>query len=113
MDPITRARELRKNMTDAERKLWYFLRNRRLAGLKFRRQVPIGPYIVDFACLEKKVVVEIDGGEHNMPDQRRYDSQRAAWLEAQGFRIFRFWNKEVLFNIESVLAVILQACQKR
>jgi len=103
MDPITRARELRKNMTDAERKLWYFLRNRRLAGLKFRRQVPIGPYIVDF----------IDGGEHNIPDQRRYDSQRAAWLEAQGFRILRFWNNEVLFNIESVLAVIFQACQKR
>lgn len=113
MDPIVRARELRKNMTDAERKLWYFLRDRRLSGLKFRRQVPIGPYIVDFACLEKKVIVEIDGGEHNFPDHRRYDSQRAAWLEAQGFRILRFWNNEVLSNIEAVLTVILQACQER
>jgi len=113
MDPIAQARKLRKNMTDAERKLWHFLRSRRLAGLKFRRQVPIGPYIVDFACLEKKVIVEIDGGEHNFPDHRRYDAQRDAYLEGQGFRVLRFWNNQVLSDIEAVLTVILQACQAR
>ena len=113
MDLIAQARNLRKNMTDAERTLWYFLRSRRLAGLKFRRQVPIGPYIVDFACLEKKVIVELDGGAHNFPDHRRYDSQRDAYLEGQGFRVLRFWNHEVLSDIEAVLTVILQACQGR
>ena len=113
MDPIAQARKLRKNMTDAERKLWHFLRNRRLAGLKFRRQVPIGPYIVDFACIEKKVIVEIDGGEHNFPDHRQYDAQRTAYLEGQGFRVLRFWNNQVLSDIEAVLTVILQACQAR
>jgi very-short-patch-repair endonuclease len=95
-----RARELRANLTDAERKLWYWIRKKRLHGLRFRRQVPIGPYIVDFACIERRLVIEVDGGQHGW--QQVQDDKRTAWLEAHGWRVIRFWNNEVLGNIEGV-----------
>lgn len=105
------ARKLRREMTEAERLLWYHLRNRRLAGFKFRRQVPIGPYIVDFLCPEKRVIVEIDGGQHNFPDERARDLERTRFLESRGYKVLRFWNNEVLWNLGGVLSVILEACQ--
>jgi very-short-patch-repair endonuclease len=100
----TRARELRKNSTEAERLLWRHLRLRQVGGYKFRRQQSLGPYIVDFVCLEKRMVIEVDGGQHS--EQVKYDTQRSAWLEAQGFSILRFWNDEVLRAIEAVKEVI-------
>ena len=84
-----RARNLRKNSTDAERHLWYHLRANRL-GCKFKRQVPMGAYIVDFVCLEKRVIVELDGGQH--AENQKYDMKRSAWLTERGFKVLRFWN---------------------
>jgi adenine-specific DNA-methyltransferase len=101
-----KARTLRKNPTDAERFLWRHLRLRQIGGYKFRRQQPLGRYIVDFVCLEKRLVVEIDGGQHS--EQAAYDHKRSVWLEAQGFRILRFWDHEVLKHIEAVKQVIGQ-----
>jgi very-short-patch-repair endonuclease len=99
-----RARKLRGDLTIAERRLWYRLRDRRLAGWKFRRQVPIGPWVVDFLCKEKSVVVEVDGGQHNASER---DRRRDAALARQGYRVLRFWNSDVLRNPEGVLTVIL------
>ena len=96
----TKARELRKNLTEAERTLWRYLRLRQFDGNKFRRQQPIGKYIVDFVCLEKKLIVEVDGGQHS--EQVVYDSERNEWLERQGFRMLRFWNNQVLKEIDAV-----------
>ncbi|MFQ5880059.1 MAG: endonuclease domain-containing protein [Dehalococcoidia bacterium] len=101
---IALARWLRRHSTDAERVLWPALRNRQLAGAKFRRQQPLGPYIVDFASFEKRLVVEIDGGQHNETDER--DETRTAWLTKHGFTVLRFWNNEVLANKEGVLEKI-------
>jgi very-short-patch-repair endonuclease len=106
-----RARELRTNLTDAERRLWQKLKRRQVAGVKFRRQQPIGPYIVDFVCLERRVVVEVDGGQHS--EQLRQDERRYQWLEAQGYRILRFWNNDVLANTEVVAQTVLDAVEKR
>jgi very-short-patch-repair endonuclease len=103
----TKARELRKNLTEAEHALWKHLRLRQLAGYKFRRQQPLGKYIVDFVCFEKRLIIEIDGGQHS--EQVAYDSERTAWLETQGFRILRFWNNQVLKEIEVVKEVIWEA----
>ncbi|MDJ0943779.1 MAG: endonuclease domain-containing protein [Kiloniellales bacterium] len=105
----SRARELRRNQTRAEAKLWSALRNRQAAGLKFRRQVPLGPYVVDFFCLSASLVVEVDGGQHGAPDGRAQDARRTRWLEAEGYRVIRFWNNEVAENPEGVLTVILEA----
>src|SRR4051812_20496628 len=99
-----RARKLRKEMTDTERFLWHRLRDRRLAQFKFRRQVEIGSYIVDFVCSEQRLIVEADGGQH--ADQQEYDAERTRWLEQQGFRVRRFWNHEVLQDWETVEEVI-------
>ena len=99
-----RAKSLRGNQTDAEWRLWQALRRRRFAGYKFRRQHPLGNYIVDFVCYEKKLIVEADGGQH--AEQTQYDSDRTRWLESQGFKVLRFWNNEILANTESVLEVI-------
>ena len=99
-----RARQLRKNMTDAERHLWSYLRRRQIAETKFRRQACIGRYIVDFVCFEKKLVIELDGGQHT--EQVEHDEQRTGWLTSQGFRVLRFWNHEVFEDLESVLEVI-------
>jgi very-short-patch-repair endonuclease len=100
----SRARKLRKELTDAEQALWQRLRYKQLDGHKFRRQQPLGPYIVDFACFEKRLVIEVDGGQH--AEKPLIDAKRTAWLTSQGFRVVRFWNNDVLNSIESVLAVI-------
>ena len=100
-------RKLRRNMTDAERKLWSLLRNRQVEGFKFRRQHAFENYILDFVCLEKKIVVEVDGGQHQ--ESRAEDGIRTNVLEKAGFRVLRFWNNEVLQEFEAVAAQILQA----
>ena len=92
-------------MTDAERRLWAALRGRRLQGYKFRRQRPVGPFIVDFACIEHRLVVEADGGQHA---DNQYDADRTAWLEKRGWRVLRFWNNEILANPEGVQEAVLQ-----
>ena len=102
--PDDRARQLRKNMTDAERAIWRHLRQRQIDGHRFRRQVVIGPYIADFACLEAKLIIEIDGGQHATAVER--DAARDAIFRAQGFTVLRFWNNEVLGNIAGVVSVI-------
>lgn len=107
----TKARELRKNPTAAELILWKDARYRRLNGHNFRRQAPIAPYIVDFVCFEKGLIIELDGAQHS--DQVAYDSERTKWLEAQGFRVFRFWNDQVLREIQAVKEVILEALEDR
>ena len=101
MDALTKARQLRRNQTDAEKHLWQLLRNRQLSGYKFRRQHPIGPYIADFVCLESMVIVELDGGQHM--DQQAYDERRSAYLSRHGFCVVRFWNNDVLKNLEGVI----------
>ena len=98
------ARDLRRSMTDAERLLWRYLRQRKVAGRKFRRQHPVVNYVVDFACLEAGLIVEVDGGQH--ADRQDHDTARTAWLERQGFRVLRFWNSEVLANVEGFREVI-------
>lgn len=103
---IERARILRKNMTDAERRLWHRINRRQLAGAKFRRQQVLGPYIVDFVCLEKRLILEVDGGQHGERVER--DNERTVWLEEQGFQVLRFWNNEVLGNIEGVTQIIFE-----
>lgn len=107
MDDILkqRARYLRRNMTDAEQLLWQSLRHRQLKGFKFRRQVVVGHYIADFVCLQAKLVIEIDGGQHS--DNKNYDWQRTQYLQQQGFQVLRFWNHEVLTQLDDVLDCIL------
>ena len=98
------ARKLRRKSTNAEAYLWRYLRNRQLEGLKFRRQQPIGKYIVDFVNFENKIIIEVDGGQHNVYKER--DKIRDEWLNKQGFQVLRFWNNDILRNIEGVLEVI-------
>jgi very-short-patch-repair endonuclease len=102
-----KARQLRARMTDAERKLWHFLRNRNFKNLKFRRQVPKGPYIMDFFCAEKKFVIEVDGGHHYRKEQLLHDKQRTTYLLKMGYKILRYPDNKVLNNIGSVLQDIL------
>jgi adenine-specific DNA-methyltransferase len=97
------ARNLRHNATDAERAFWSRVRNRQLGGRKFRRQVSIGPYIVDFICIEAALIVELVGGQHT-PEA---DTARTAFLEAKKFHLIRFWNNDVLANMEGVLSAVL------
>jgi very-short-patch-repair endonuclease len=100
------AKQLRSQQTDAETRLWYFLRAHRFGGFKFKRQAPIGPYIVDFICFEHRLIVEVDGGQHaeNGSDQRR-DS----WLGSEGYKVMRFWNNDVLKRTDVVLGEIANA----
>ena len=100
------ARELRRRQTDAERILWHHLRNRTLMGCKFRRQHPIGPYVVDFACVDAKLVVELDGSQHSAPSG---DEVRTSFLCRQGYRVLRFWNNDALTQTEAILAVVHDA----
>jgi very-short-patch-repair endonuclease len=100
------AKKLRSNMTDAERQLWYRLRGHRFGGIKFKRQVPIGPYVVDFACKSQRLVLEIDGGQHADNEVDRIRDQR---LLEQGYKVLRFWNNDVLRNTNGVLEVIAGA----
>ncbi|QNK00234.1 endonuclease domain-containing protein [Dyella telluris] len=104
---VDRSRQLRAGQTDAEQWLWYHLRGRRLQGWKFRRQHQIGRYIVDLVCPDAGLIVELDGGQHG--DQLIYDEYRTLELEALGYKVLRFWNNDVLKNVEGVLEVILEA----
>ncbi len=106
-----RARRLRSNSTDAEMKLWQFLRRRQLAGFRFRRQVPLAGFIADFACLEKNLIVELDGGKHVA--RARYDAQRTEALEVLGYRVLRYWNDAVMKQMPEVLEDILRALEER
>jgi very-short-patch-repair endonuclease len=105
--PRDYARGLRRRQTDAERRVWTRLRDRRLLRVKFVRQLPIGPYIVDFCCREAKLVVELDGGQH--ATATAYDAERARFLERLGYRVLRFWDNEALGNTDGVLERIAQA----
>jgi very-short-patch-repair endonuclease len=98
-------------MGDAEKKLWYHLRRRKIAGYRFRRQVPIAGYIADFACLSARLIIEVDGGQHNEPDNEILDTKRTVWLEARGYRVLRFWNSSVLSEIDSVTETIFNALE--
>jgi len=99
-----RRRELRRNQSDAERALWAKVRNKQFFRMKFFRQYSIGPYILDFYCPTVKLAVELDGGQHNQSDNREYGAARSEYLKAQGIDVMRFWNNEVLLDIESVLS---------
>jgi very-short-patch-repair endonuclease len=94
-----RARQMRRDPTEAERRMWRILRDRRLGSLKFRRQEPIGPYIVDFVCFERKLIIELDGSQHA---ENAHDAQRDTWFTSRGFTVLRFWNSEVLDNPRGV-----------
>lgn len=104
------ARELRQRSTNAEQLLWRHLKAKQLAGLKFRRQEQIGRFIADFVCYEKKIIIEADGGQHAIEQEK--DRERSQWLNAQGFSVLRFWNHEILTNIDGVLEVIKKYCDK-
>lgn len=101
---IRRARKLRRAMTDAEQVLWYHLRDRRLAGFKFVRQVPIGCYIADYVCRDKNLIVELDGGQH--AEKVEYDMSRTDYMNNKGFQVLRFWNNDVMKNRQIVLEKI-------
>jgi len=105
------ARSMRRNMTEAEFRLWLRLRARGVEGLKFRRQVPIGPFIVDFFCAERRLVVEIDGSQHFADEALVADAGRTAWLEARGLRVLRLTNLDVMQDIEAVYRVIVEASE--
>lgn len=107
---IQKARELRSNLTNAEQFLWQRLRLRQLDGHKFRRQRPVGSYIVDFVCLKVKLIIEVDGGQHG--DNKVYDGKRDHWLKLHGYRVLRFWNNEVLSNIEGVMEIVQGAANE-
>ena len=97
------ARNLRKNATIQERRLWNLLKNRQFCNLKFKRQQPVGDYIVDFICKEAKIIIEIDGGQHNEPKNIEYDKTRTEFLNSLGYKVIRFWNNEIYENIEGVV----------
>jgi len=101
---LSNARTLRTQQTEAEQRLWYHLRAHRFLGLKFKRQKPMGRYIVDFVCLEQRLIIEIDGGQH--AEQLDDDRRRDAWLRRQGYTVLRFWNNEVMQQLDAVLEQI-------
>lgn len=104
------ARRLRREMTEVERQLWYKLRDRRLGGHKFVRQMPIGPYVADFCCREARLVVELDGAQHAASER---DGRRDSYLVGQGYGVLRFWNQEVMGGIDDVCETILAALDGR
>jgi very-short-patch-repair endonuclease len=106
---VKRAKTLRREMTEAEKLLWSKIRRDQIDGLPFRKQVPIGPYVADFGCLPIRLVIEVDGGQHD--ERKAQDDARTAWLERQGYRVLRFWNNDVLGNTDGVLQVILATCR--
>jgi very-short-patch-repair endonuclease len=101
MSLLDNAKILRSNQTDAEQKLWYHLRAHRFMGKKFKRQKPIGRYVVDFVCLEEKLIIELDGGQH--AESIEYDQVRDSWLRSEGYTVLRFWNNEMMNEMEGVL----------
>ena len=102
------AKELRKKSTDAERLLWRHLKAKQFVGLKFRRQEQIGRFIADFVCYEKRLIIEADGGQHAVEKEK--DEERTQWLNSQGFTVLRFWNNEILTNIDGVMEVVRMEC---
>lgn len=113
VDLRSNAKALRRNLTDAERKLWSRLRAHRLGDLHFRRQTPIGPFIADFACHEAGAIVELDGGGHADQSQVDYDRSRDQWFLQAGYLVLRFWNNEVLTNLDSVCETIYERVTAR
>src|SRR5260370_28059910 len=109
---FVRARQMRREQTDAELVLWHHLRARRLDGLRFRRQFPLGPFITDFCCKERHLVIELDGGQHNERTEAAQDKFRTGLIEKHGYRILRFWDNEDLKNIDGVLQVITDAAER-
>jgi very-short-patch-repair endonuclease len=109
---LERARALHRDATDAERLLWSLLRNRQFLGLKFRRQHPLGGYILDFYCHRAKLGIELDGGQHAEPEQAARDAQRTRDLEELGVRVVRFWNHDLLRETEAVLEAIMGAMEE-
>jgi len=110
MPPVRRqisphAARLRREQTDVEQRFWLAVRDRRLAGVKFRRQATIGPYVVDFLCIERRLIVELDGGQH----EPTTDAHRTCFLEARGYRMLRFWNNDVVENFDGVLQAVSEA----
>ena len=103
---LAKAKRLRRDLTDAERRLWSILRDSKLEGAKFRRQQPIGPFIADFVCQDQKLIVEADGGQHQ---ESAMDVRRTAFLESKGYRLLRFWNNDILENLEGVAQLIATA----
>ncbi|MBU1425374.1 MAG: endonuclease domain-containing protein [Gammaproteobacteria bacterium] len=101
---LDNAKALRSNQTEAELRLWYHLRAHRFMDLKFKRQKPIGSYIVDFVCVERMLIVELDGGQHS--EQIEYDQRRDDWLRSQGYTVLRFWNNDVMQQLDGVLEQI-------
>lgn len=110
-EKFNKARNLRKKSTPQELKLWKLIKNKQVKNYKFKRQVPIGNYIVDFSCAEKKLIIEIDGGQHNTETEIIYDKKRTEYLEKQGYKVIRFWNNEIDNNIEGVYSIILEQLQ--
>ncbi len=106
---LTSARELRRNETEAEQIIWSWLRNKQLNGVKFRRQQPMGDYIVDFISFDRNLIIEIDGGQHNDNHNADKDALRTKWLESHGFRVMRFWNNAVKENPEGVFDTLTLA----
>ena len=107
-EKYVKARQLRNNMTLQEQKLWYYLRNRQINNCRFRRQYPVGNYIVDFVCRSKHLIIEVDGGQHNKSENINYDDERTKYLKSCGFNVIRFWNNEIDENIEDVYNKILR-----
>ena len=105
----SKARRLRSHATETETVFWHHLRNRRLAGFKFKRQVPIGPYIVDFLCQQKKFIIEFDGGQHQFEPNRQYDQRRTRYLQTSGYQVLRFWNHQALTHQAETLEIIRMA----
>ena len=103
------SRKLRRDQTDAERALWAKLRSKQIVGAKFRRQQTIGPYVVDFVNFDSNLIVEVDGGQHGRDKMRNKDEERTKWLQQRGYKVIRFWDNEVLQNIDGVLEKILEA----
>lgn len=108
---LARAKAMRSTQTPAEARLWTRLRNKKLKGAKFKRQVPMGPFIADFVCFEAKLIIEADGGQHAV--QEGYDAQRTSWLEAQGFIVMRFWNMDILGDTDAVIDAIAAMLHSR
>lgn len=102
------SRDLRNNMTEAERRVWYYIRNKQLEGIQFYRQRPVGPYIVDFYCPRKRLIIEIDGSQHLTPEGLKKDAIRDAFLRKLHFRVLRFNNSEVMTNIEGVIERVME-----
>ncbi|ALV91701.1 MULTISPECIES: endonuclease domain-containing protein [Pantoea] len=108
-----RQRALRQMMPETEYRLWRFLRNRNLCGAKFRRQHPVGIYIVDFVCIERLLIVEFDGGQHGEELARIYDEKRTAYLQQRGWRVIRFWNNQVMGEFDAVIEEIYRCLVMR